>query len=118
MQVYSAFAASLRSLYRKRVKQQKICMEGKHASDAKGLYQLLKNRDILLTQAAVLNAMTLAAEKTGSRGSCLVYKEEKREHKQREQRIQTKACDHPDDRRQYKKRVCNCQKHPRTGHMV
>ena len=37
-----------------------------------GLAQMLKTRDLLLTQAAVLSAMALSAQSWGSRGSALV----------------------------------------------
>lgn len=42
------------------------------------LPDLLKNRDILITQISVLDAMERAAEKFGSRGSCLVKTEKGR----------------------------------------
>ena len=39
------------------------------------LYDLLKSRDIALTQLAVLSAMRAAAARTGTRGSALVTEE-------------------------------------------
>ena len=44
-------------------------------SDSFEAVELLKNRDILLTQIAVLESMIESAKTAGSRGSCLVYDE-------------------------------------------
>lgn len=49
------------------------------AASADRLPLLLKNRDMLLTQAAVLDAMLTAAAKTGSEGSALIWESKQAE---------------------------------------
>ena len=56
--------------------------ETRAASDAEAV-QLLKNYDILLTQAAVIRSMIASAQTAGTRGSCLVLDEKRGEETKR-----------------------------------
>jgi Succinate dehydrogenase/fumarate reductase, flavoprotein subunit len=67
---------SMEELFNKRLKQISDFFELVHISSPHEISQLLRNRDILFTQLAVISAMLLTAEKMGSRGSGLLVGDE------------------------------------------